>query len=82
MRTISKVKPYISKSEQQEIEMEQEVLASLKRQREFDKECLEKLNDMIVDHRVSEIQYYALMLYGIKIDREKALEIIKARKAK
>ena len=82
MRTISKDKPYIPKSAKQEAEMEQEVLASLKRQKEFDKEYLKKLNDMIEDHRASEIQYYALLLYGIKIDKEKALEIIKARKAK
>ena len=82
IRTITKQKSYIHKQQRLEAEKEQEVLASLKRQEEFDKEYLEKLADMIDVHRANEIQYYALLLYGIKIDKEKILENIKARKAK
>ena len=82
IRTITKQKSYIQKHQRQEVEMEQEILASLKRQKEFDKEYLEKLTDMIDAHRASEIQYYALILYGIKLNKEKVLEEIKARKAK
>ena len=81
IRTTSKINPYIPKRAKLEAEMDQKILASLEQQKEFDKE-LEKLTNMIEDHRASEIQYYALLLYGIKIDKEKVLEIIKARKAK
>ena len=82
MRTISKTKPYVYKTTGQEVETEREIFENLKQQKEFDKEFLENIDKMLEAHRVNEIQYYALLLYGIKLDKEKIIEILKARKAK
>jgi len=43
---------------------------------------VENIDKMLEAHRVNEIQYYALLLYGIKLDKEKIIETLKARKAK
>ena len=81
-RTISANRPYKHKECKQKYEKEQELLAYLQKQKELDKEIGEKLNNVVEDLEVSEIQYYALLIYGIKLDKEKILQKLKARKAK
>lgn len=81
-RTVTRQKPYTHKLQKQETEKEQELLAYFQKQKELDKEITEKLNNAIDNIRASEIQYNALLLYGIRLDKEKILEILKARKAK
>ena len=82
IRTISNQKPHIHKRPKQEAETERELHEYLTRQKELESETQEKLNKTIENLKVQEIQYNALLLYGIKLDREKILEILKARKAK
>jgi len=82
IRTITKQNPYIQKQQKQNAEMEREIQEYLAKQKEFDKDINDRLNKSIEDIRVNKIQYYALLLYGIKVDKEKILEILKARKAK
>ena len=73
---------YFLKLDKQKTEEEQEFFAKLKQQKEIDQEYLEQMNKLIEEHKVNELRYYALLLLGRKIDKEQALEILKARKAK
>ena len=81
-RTISPGRPYKHKECKLEAEKEKELLAYLQKQKELDKEITENLDNAIENINAGEIQYNALLLYGIKLDKEKILEILKARKAK
>ena len=81
-RTVTRQKTYTQKLQKQETEKEQELIAYIQKQKELDKEITEKMNDAIKNLRVSEIRYNVLLLYGISLDKEKILEILKARKAK
>ena len=82
LRTITQQKTYIQKQQKQEAEMEQELQSYLTKQKELDNEIGEKLNKAVENLKVSEIQYYALLIYGIKLDKEKILQKLRARKAK
>lgn len=82
IRTISKPKPYIQKQQKQEIEFEQKIQDFYKKQKEIENKALEESDKLIDNHRAGEIQYYALLLFGVKIEKEKISETIKARKAK
>ena len=81
-RTITQRKPYIHKQQKHEAEIEQETLAYLKKQKELEQETVENLNKALENIKVQEIQYNALLLYGIRLEKEKIIEILKARKAK
>ena len=82
IRTISRQKPYINKQYKQEAKLEREIQEYNLKQQKFENDAIEKLNNLIEEHKVDEIQYYALLLYGIKLDKETILEKLKARKAK
>lgn len=82
IRTVSQQKTFIQKTLKEKAEKEQELNEYLRKRKELDKEITEKLNNAVVNLKASEIQYNALLLYGIKLDKEKILEILKARKAK
>lgn len=85
IRTISQQRPYIQKQQKLQSEMErelQEYNSQLEERKKLENEAMEKLNNMIEAHRVDEIQYYALLIYGIKLDKEEILQKLKARKAK
>ena len=82
-RTITKQKPYIqNKVNVSTAYDEQEILVSLNRQKQIYEDWLEKLKEIIENNKVNEIQYYALLLYGIKLDKETIVRKLKARKAK
>jgi len=81
-RTITQQKPYIHKQQKQEAAIVQETLAYLKKQKELERETAENLNKALENIKVQEIQYNALLLYGIRLEKEKIIEILKARKAK
>ena len=82
VRTITKQKPYIQKLQKEEAEKELELQEYIVKQKELDNDIQEKLNEAFDNIKASEIQCNALLLYGIKLDKEKILEILKARKAK
>ena len=82
IRTITQQKPYIHKQQKQEAEIEKETAVYLKKQKELEQETVESLNRVLEDIKVQEIQYNALLLYGIRLEKGKILEILKARKAK
>ena len=82
IRTISRQKPYINRQYKQEAELEREIQEYNLKQQKFENDAIEKLNNLIEEHKVNEIQYYTLLLYGIKLDKETILEKLKARKAK
>jgi len=81
-RTISPNRPYIQKELKQQADIEQEISEYLKKQKELETEYSEKVNDALLEIRAQDISYKALLLYGIKIDKEKIIETLKARKAK
>ena len=82
LRTVTHQKPYIQKSRKEEAEKEQELLEYIKKQKELENDIQDKLNEAVENIKASEIQYNALLLYGIKLNKEQILEKLKARKAK
>lgn len=81
-RTVTRQKPYTHKLQKQETEKEHELLEYIQKQKDLDNEIIEKLNNAVDNLRAGAIQYNALLLYGIRLDKEKILERLKARKAK
>jgi len=81
-RTVSPNRSYIQKEQKQQTKREQELQEYLKKQKELEIECTEKMNNALMDIQAQDIIYNALLLYGIKVNKEKIIEILKARKAK
>ena len=82
VRTITKQKPYIQKLQKEEAEKELELQKYIVKQKELDNDIRENLSEAVDNITASEIQYNTLLLYGINLDKDKILEILKARKAK
>ena len=81
-RTISQNKPYKPKICKQQAEMEQECQAYFEKQKELEKELQEKMDNALIELRAQNLSYQMLLFYGIKIEKEKIIETLKARKAK
>ena len=82
-RTVSVPKRYIQKPCKKDAEMEQRLREYLDRQEKVEKqmqEMQEKLNDLFITSKTENI-YYTFLLYGIKLDKEKIIQKLKARKA-
>ncbi len=82
IRTVTSQKQYIPKSVRQEAEKERKLQEYLNKQKEFNKEIQSQMDEVIQNLRAADFQNQIYFLYGIKIDKEKILEILKARKAK
>ena len=81
-RTVSPCKLYKPKSYSKEAEAEQRLQIYLEKQKQFDIEFQEKINNALIDMQAQDISFSMLWLYGIKISKEKIIETLKARKAK